>query len=264
MKKIILLLLSSFILTSCSNEVKWWLGQKEKDGLIYLVQAGGTIVIRFTSDLQEEEIIYIPPFLATYWSGEPMPVVIGGSIWLGANIQSDTARMLYLTGNQTSFADRWHANIRNLEMVAFNTLNPTYFAYTFPNTTVHDVIEYGYFDLYSHESYDSVVLHYDTIWNHNYGPQDWDPPVSILTSRVSYYYNYEDSPNEGLYRIGLEYEVGMDLTPPDDPTRIKKKNIFVTDYYSFVGWSSDATTFIPYDFENSEDEIDVQLYAHWE
>lgn len=263
LKKIMLLLLSSFILTSCSSEVSFWAylgGDREKDGLIYRRYPAGDTIEEFTTDLQDDEIIYIPAFFSTYWSGEPRPVIVGG--WM-RKITSNDLRILFLTGNQTTFERNWHDNLPKLETVVFNTLNPTYLPELFPGTTLERVLEYGYLVVYSHESFGSVVEYYDTLWDSEFGSQDYEPPAGTYSSRISYYYNYDDSPNRGLYRIGIEYELGIDLTPPEDPIRIKKQTVFGTEYYTFLGWSSDGSTFIPYDFASSEEDIEVQLYAYW-
>ena len=249
MKKTFALLVTSFslILSGCSQLF-------ENDGLLYIIgEDNRTYIVDFSDELLDDEIIYIPSSVRDFENGEPMPLIIGAGMALGP--ASDALKILYVTGGNTGFLDRWFHDLDNLEMVVYNTLTPTYFSDYPTHSTIEGVLKYGYFELFSHESYDGVIQHYYDLWDSRYGQQDWDPPAGFLLSRVSYHYNYDDSPNEGLYRIGMEYELGTDLTPPDDPNR---------KFFQFIGWSSDATTFIPYDFENSENDFDVQLYAHWE
>ena len=251
-KKSSLLLLTislSFALSGCFPRF-------EKDGLIYKIGDNDkTYIVDFSEELLDDEIIYIPSSVRNFANGQPMPLVIGPTLSLAGSLSSDALRILYVTGGQTGFDDQWDDNLDNLEMVVFNTLSPTYLPDLSRGNTFENILKYFYILLYSHESFDSVVQYYDSKWDAEIKPQDWPPPAATLPSRASYYFNYEGSPNEGLYRIGMEYEIGSDLTPPDDPTR---------DGYQFIGWSSDATTFIPYDFESSDDDINVQLYAHWE
>lgn len=264
MKKIGKLLISGIFLTGCTNPVRYFMGEREQDGLIFIHRLGLTTIIKFAEELQDDEFIYIPSSLRSDWSGEPLPIVIGGSPWLGGILESDALHVLYITGNQTTFDKSFDNRLDNLEIIVFNTLTPTFLPEIYPNDTLQDLLQYGFFIMYAHESYDGVVQFYHNYWNEQFGSQDWDTPVGPLASRVSYYFNYEGSPNEGLYRIGMEYEVGIDFTPPANPTRLKTKNVFGSEYYTFKGWSSDENTFIPYDFESSDDDIDVQLYAHWE
>lgn len=251
MKKIAILLTISFslVLSGCD-------GRFEKDGLIYKIgNDRRTYIVDISDELRDDELVYIPPVLRFHENGEPMEIILSSGPWLGGPISSNALRILYVTGGKTGFEDGWYDNIDNLEMVVFNTLSPTYFPRFDPYTTILDIIQYYFLILYSHESYSSVVQYYDSKWDAEIEQQDWEPPVGIRKSRISFYFNYEDSPNEGLYRIGMEYEIGIDLTPPEDPTR---------EGYQFIGWSSDAMTFIPYDFATSEYDVDVQLYAHWE
>lgn len=251
MKKIAILLTISIslVLSGCFTPF-------EKDGLIYKIgDDRRTYIVDISDELNDDELVYIPPVLRFHANGEPMEIIFSSGPWLGGPISSDALRILYVTGGQTGFEDGWYDNIDNLEMVVFNTLSPTYLPDLYPHATLQDVLQYGFFKMYSHEAYDWVIQYYFTLWDSKYGPQDWEPYVGIRESRASYYFNYEDSSNEGLYRIGMEYEIGIDLTPPENPTR---------EGYQFIGWSSDATTFIPYDFASSENDVDVQLYAHWE
>lgn len=251
MKKIAILLTISLslVLSGCGRRF-------EKDGLIYTITENDkTYIIDLSDELLDDEIVYIPSSVRIFYNGEPMPLVLSGNMWYGGSISSDALRILYVTGGQTGFEGGWYDNLDNLEMVVFNTLSPTYFPRFDPYTTIQDIIQYYFLILYSHESYSSVVQYYDSKWDAEIEQQDWEPPVGIRKSRISFYFNYEDSPNEGLYRIGMEYEIGIDLTPPEDPTR---------EGYQFIGWSSDSMTFISYDFATSEYDVDVQLYAHWE
>lgn len=240
------------------------MGERQQNGFVFIDGPGGTTIFKFAEELRDEEIIYIPSSLRSYWLGKPKRIILSNNMWNGGLLASSALKTLYVTGNQTLLEEDWYDNLDNLEMVVFNTLSPTYLPDLYPHTTLQDVLQYGFFKMYSHEAYDWVVQYYFTLWDSKYGLQDWEPYVGIRESRASYYYNYDNSPNEGLYRIGMEYVLGADLTPPDDPTRIKHQNLFSTEYYTFKGWSSDATTFIPYDFESSDDDINVQLYAHWE
>ncbi len=255
MKKAVVLLtiVSTLALSGCFSPF-------EKDGLIYKIGDNDvTYIVDFSEELLDDEIVYIPSSVRNFYNGEPMPLIIGSSIWLAGDLSSDALKILYVTGGQTGFESGWRDNLDNLEMLVLNTLSPTYFPSSVPHTTLHDIIQYGFFMMCAHESYENVVQYYDLKWDSNYGSQDWEPYVGIRESRASYYYNYTesyvDTPNEGLYRIGMEYEIGIDLTPPENPTR---------EGYQFIGWSSDTTAFIPYDFESSDDDIDVQLYAYWE
>ncbi len=240
------------------------MGERQQDGFVFIDGPGGTTIFKFAEELRDEEIIYIPSSLRSYWLGKPKRIILSNNMWNGGLLASSALKTLYVTGNQTLFEEDWYSELDNLEIVILNTLDPTFFPTIFPNTTIEEVLEYGFFIMYSHESYDSVVQYYLNSWNEQFGTKIRENPVSIVSSRASYYYNYDNSPNEGLYRIGMEYELGEDLTPPEDPTRVKHQNLFGTEYYTFKGWSSDATTFIPYDFESSDDSISVQLYAHWE
>jgi uncharacterized repeat protein (TIGR02543 family) len=224
--------------------------------LIYTITENDkTYIIDLSDELLDDEIVYIPSSVRNFYNGEPMPLVLSGNMWYGGSISSDALRILYVTGGQTGFEDGWYDNIDYLEMVVFNTLSPTYFPLSVPHTTLQDILQYGFFMMCAHEAYENVVQYYDSKWDNEFGSNDWESPVWVLSSRASFYFNYDNSYNEGLYRIGMEYEIGIDLTPPEGPTR---------EGYQFIGWSSDATTFIPYDFATSENDVDVQLYAHWE
>lgn len=251
MKKIAILLTISLslVLSGCFTPF-------EKDGLIYKIGDNDkTYIVDFSDELLDEEIVYIPSSVRSFYNGEPMPLVIGPTLALAGSLSSDALRILYVTGGKTEFTNQWNDNLDNLEMVVFNTLSPTYFPLSVPHTTLQDILQYGFFMMCAHEAYENVVQYYDSKWDQEFGSNDWESPVWVLSSRASYYFNYEDSPNEGLYRIGMEYEIGSDLTPPEDPTR---------EGYQFNGWSSDAMTFIPYDLATSENDVDVQLYAHWD
>ncbi len=274
MKKILLLLLSSLILTSCSSEVSFWaylFGDREKDGLIYRSNPAGDTIVEFTTDLQDDEIIYIPAFFSTYWSGEPRPIIIGGTM---RNAESDTLKILYMTGVNVSYGSLWYRSLPNLQYVVLNgfsinedsLLSLSYVAFSSWTDSGDKTLEFIYEIIVPFEEYEKIRQFYiSRSIRPDQHPLEFDNKYFVYkSSRATYYFNYDDSPNAGLYRIGMEYELGSDLTPPEIPTRIKQQSLLGTEYYNFLGWSSDASTFIPYDFESSEEERDVQLFAHWE
>lgn len=75
-------------------------------------------------------------------------------------------------------------------------------------------------------------------------------------SRVSFYYNYEGSPNDDLYWTSYDKEEEM-ITKPTDPTR---------DDYQFKGWyyEKEGTTEFNFEDGNTISITDVALYAKWE
>lgn len=74
-------------------------------------------------------------------------------------------------------------------------------------------------------------------------------------SRVSFYYNFENSPNDNLYRISYDEELEM-ITRPDDPKRRG---------YDFVGWYLETEGTSVFDFlsDSNKDVTNTKLYAKW-
>jgi uncharacterized repeat protein (TIGR02543 family) len=79
--------------------------------------------------------------------------------------------------------------------------------------------------------------------------------VTFIEANVSYYYNYEDSPNQGYCWVDDLDEGQKIQTKPDDPIR---------EGYTFCGWYTDsegANTFDSDIYTKGEDKL--ELYAKW-
>ena len=77
-----------------------------------------------------------------------------------------------------------------------------------------------------------------------------------IQSRVSFYYNYDDSLNNGLYWTSYDNRNSM-ITQPEEPTR---------DGYEFIGWFTDSSGNTEFDFtdNNNITKDKLKLYAKWE
>ena len=78
----------------------------------------------------------------------------------------------------------------------------------------------------------------------------------MKVANVSYWYNYPDAPNEGIYFIDdLNEGEGFEFVPPD-PTR---------DNFTFAGWYSDEECTEPFDMDGFSMSADqrINLYAGW-
>ena len=87
----------------------------------------------------------------------------------------------------------------------------------------------------------------------------------FLPANISYFFNYEDNPNEGYFFVDLVEESGKLTKPPYDPKR---------EGYTFDGWYSDKECTTVWNFENDIVTIEfdengeriyeeICLYAKW-
>ena len=88
----------------------------------------------------------------------------------------------------------------------------------------------------------------------------------LLPANISYFFNYDDSPNENYFFVDLLEETGKLTKPPYDPKR---------EGYTFGGWYTEAECVNPFNFE--EDSVTINfdeegnriyeefcLYAKWD
>ena len=89
---------------------------------------------------------------------------------------------------------------------------------------------------------------------------------NVLPANISYFFNYEENPNEGYFFVDLLEESGKLTKPPYDPKRTG---------YKFAGWYKEAECVSVWDFEKDIVEIsfdeegnriyeEICLYAKWE
>ena len=87
----------------------------------------------------------------------------------------------------------------------------------------------------------------------------------FLPANISYFFNYEDNPNEGYFFVDIIEETGKLTKPPYDPK---------LEGYTFDGWYSDKECTALWDFENDIVTIEfdenneriyeeICLYAKW-
>jgi uncharacterized repeat protein (TIGR02543 family) len=77
----------------------------------------------------------------------------------------------------------------------------------------------------------------------------------FIEANVSYYYNYEDSPNQGYCWVDDLDEGQKIQTKPDDPIR---------EGYTFCGWYTDGEGANTFDFDTyTKGEDKLELYAKW-
>jgi uncharacterized repeat protein (TIGR02543 family) len=78
---------------------------------------------------------------------------------------------------------------------------------------------------------------------------------TFIEANISYYYNYEDSPNQGYCWVDDLDEGQKIQTKPDDPIR---------EGYTFGGWYTDSEGANTFDFDTyTKGEGKLELYAKW-
>ncbi len=119
-------------------------------------------------------------------------------------------------------------------------------------------------------SSDAIIFvpsgNYETVISHSTKNQHGNPIEIIKKANISFNFNYEESPNEGYFRID-NTEYGGKITQPQyQPKR---------EGYTFAGWYKDADCTDAWDFENDltpEEAVDDEgvavyqetiLYAKW-
>ena len=92
-----------------------------------------------------------------------------------------------------------------------------------------------------------------------------DERSRFLSGNISWFFNYEKSPNQGYFFVDLLEESGKITKPPYDPKR---------EGYTFAGWYKEPYCVNAWDFENDVVEIrfdeegnriyeEICLYAKW-
>ena len=181
----------------------------------------------------------------TIWQGKKMERIYfpwsleysEHSVRYGRNYPEAEGKNLYLISASTKviIEDRPH-----LEFLILVVPSPTYDKIMNNEFVGRDNLTYGYVD----EEY-----------RFRYNP-----------ANIAYFFNYEDTPNEGYFFVDLLEETGKLTKPPYDPKR---------EGYEFSGWYTDAECTDKWDFDNDVVTIEFDeegnriyeefcLYAKWE
>ena len=105
----------------------------------------------------------------------------------------------------------------------------------------------------------------DTVNPNGYKTLNEEELACFLPANISYFFNYEDNPNEGYFFVDIIEETGKLTKPPYDPKR---------EGYTFDGWYSDKECTTVWNFENDIVTIEfdengeriyeeIGLYAKW-
>ena len=123
-------------------------------------------------------------------------------------------------------------------------------------TTLIDELDKAHIFIIPNEFYEKKVKHRASLNNIN----------CTVPGNVSYFFNYDNNPNDGYFFVDLIEETGKLTKPPYDPKR---------DGYKFAGWYKEEgctnqwnfeTDTVTINFDKNGERIyeEIKLYAKWE
>lgn len=197
-------------------------------------------IFELSDELKDDEIIFFPESIG----GIEKQINIGMHEGLIRDksklLNSDKAKVVYINGENTNIIYTAFRYFPNLETVVIN------------NVENYDILNSYFYSSYLKGNYEIIVPHEMQLNDSKIAHQLLR---EVKKSRVSYYYNYEDSPNNGLYIIGIEKEGDM-IFKPNDPAR---------EGYIFSGWFTEKECINEFDFGNEDNKNlnNLQLFAKW-
>lgn len=228
-KVLLLVIILTFIFTlvGCSRK-------KYTEGIFiyYRLDDGGVDIVGLTPGGQELETIIFPTSI-----DDAKYVNIGdtiGEFMYWPSITSDSLKIAII-GNVNMVGREALYDIDTLERVIVNSCNVVRIQSNFCKIKI--IVPFDLYDNYI-ETYKGNFI------------------SGFVKSRVCFYYNYKDSPNNDLYWTSYDNEGEM-ITKPTDPK---------LDRYEFKGWYLDKECTQQFDFidEQNKSIIETKLYAKWE
>ena len=221
---------------------------KSKEDIVYMSQSqmtNGYTVTGFSSTGENKEIVYVKDII----KGITVETV-GDRGWVAhkyASFNCDNIRRLYFPWSITHYFDttRWYRS---------QSINyPQYII----SCTTASLIPYGYFE-------NMICIIPKTLYNRC--SESKIEEKRLMPANISYFFNYDESPNENYFFVDLLEETGKLTKPPYDPKR---------EGYTFGGWYTEAECVNPFNFE--EDSVTINfdeegnriyeefcLYAKWD
>lgn len=232
-KRLIILVSLFFLLVGCSPFEFTY-------DIFRVLKKGSTAeIVDLTTEGQEREVVVFPAKIPGYEF-----VNLGTASYFKMSIESQNIKVAFIEHVNmicgTVFLAMTRGEIGNQVIIVLNSLYLIKFEGAFiAGGDNRMVIPFEVFDEY---------------YNKNSGLYR-DYRENYEMSRVSFYYNYIDSPNDGLYRISYDKDLEM-ISKPEDPIRSG---------YEFQGWYLETENSNEFDFtsESNRTLSYTILYAKW-
>ncbi|QVK16782.1 InlB B-repeat-containing protein [Mycoplasmatota bacterium] len=197
---------------------------------------GDVEIVGLTEEGLQLEVVEFPAYIEGY-----SYVGIGGFSFgpdKDKGIDTDQMKIAILSGEDTIILPEAFRDSSKLEKIVINSLSVMEVGgYAIPREPGRIITVYVPFEVY----------------DEYYSGTEWDDYRDLLKrSTVSFYYNYDNSPNQDLFWTS-QPEKGDKIDKPTDPSR---------EGYIFKGWFTEKETINEWDFEN-EAEVRLQLFAKW-